>query len=94
MGVVFIRPGLFVTVEISNDCELPDNNNLINKKKSKDTWIDTIFVDECDSIIRYDRFLPTFPSRHDIITVTIDVFHPSKNNETYYTYKCINKTTS
>ena len=32
------------------------------------TWIDTIFVDECDTLLKYDRFLPPFPSRHDIIT--------------------------
>ena len=52
-----------------------------------------IFIDECDFVIRYYRFPPTFPSRHEIITVTIDVFHSTTNNETY-TYTCINKITS
>ena len=46
------------------------NNNLPEITSSKDTWIDTIYVDDCDSIISHDRFLPNYPSRHDIITAT------------------------
>ena len=40
---------------------------------TSNTWIETIYVDESNSVIIYDRFLPTFPSKHDIITATIDV---------------------
>ena len=47
------------------------------------TWIDTIFVDECDTILKYDRFLPPFPSRHDIITTMINVFYPLETNNSY-----------
>ena len=58
-----------------------------------DTWIDSIFVDNCDTSLRYDRNLPTFPSRHDLISVTIDIFYPSPPKGTY-TYKCFSKVTS
>ena len=58
---------------------------------TSNTWIDSIFVDACDIITTYDRFLPTF-GRHDIITATIDIFHPSEIINSY-TYKFINKIT-
>ena len=50
-------------------------------------------MDECDSIISYDRFLPPFPNRHDIITASIDIFYSSTSIESH-TYKSINKVTS
>ena len=58
--------------------------------KENDTWIDSIFVDNCDNILSFDRRLPNFSSRHDIISVTIDIFYPSMPNSSY-TYKCLNK---
>ena len=59
------------------------NRSLKKKRCILFTWIDTIFLDACDS----------FPSRHDIITATIDVFYPLTANENY-SYKSINKITS
>ena len=41
-----------------------------------DTWIDILLTDECDSIMEYHRTSPTFPSGHDVISVTINVFQP------------------
>ena len=55
-----------------------------------DNWIDSIFVDQCDTVIKFDRIQSPFPNRHDIITATIDVFYPMNVNSNY-TYKCINK---
>ena len=51
----------------------PSHHNI----EDKDTWIDTIFIDNCDSAKSCNRTLPTFPSRHDIISVTIDLFYPT-----------------
>ena len=48
-----------------------------------DTWIDSIFVDNCDTILGYDHNLPTYPSRHELISVTIDIFYPSPPKVTY-----------
>ena len=59
----------------------------------KDTWIDSIFVDNCDTILSFERKLPDFSSRHDIISVTIDIFNPSMPIGSY-TYKCLNKITA
>ena len=50
-------------------------------------------MDECDFVISYDRFLPPFPSRHDIITACIDIIYPLTSTESY-TYKNINNFTS
>ena len=63
---------------------------LTENNATKDTWIDTNFTDSCDSVFSYNRFLPSFPSRHDIITVTLDIFYPSTTNENH-PYRCINK---
>ena len=48
-----------------------------------DTWIDSIFIDECDSILCSTRFLPPFPSRHEIISVTIDIFYADPPDSSY-----------
>ena len=58
-----------------------------------DTWIDSIFVDNCDTILSCDCNLPTFPSRHEVISLIIDIFYPSPPKGTY-TYKCFRKVTS
>ena len=54
------------------------------------TWIDSIFVDNCDTILHFDRSLPNFPSRHDVISVTINMFYPSPP-EVNTTYKAFSK---
>ena len=84
---------LFDTDDSIDSQEIFFNNNLPEITSSKDTGIYTIYVDDCDSVISYGRFLPNFPSRHDIITATIDIFYPTTANENH-TYKCINKITS
>ena len=71
--------------------DLPTNDEQFDN--IKDTWIDSIFVDECDSIISHNRLQPPFPNRHDIITATIDIFYPLTSIESH-TYKSINKVTS
>ena len=57
--------------------------NLVN-----DTWIDTIMT----VAKNYDRMLPTFPSRHEIISVTIDTFYPS--SDVKMVYRAFNKITA
>ena len=57
-----------------------------------DTWIDSIFIDECDNISCSTRSLPTFSSRHEIISVTIDIFY-SEPPDSSYTYKPLNTIT-
>ena len=58
-----------------------------------DTWIDVIFVDDCDTIISHDRYSPNFASRHDIISVTIDMFYPEPP-DVPTTYRAINSIAS
>ena len=52
-----------------------------------------IYVDNCDTIKSFDKSLPTFPSRHEIISVTIDLFYVTPPN-TIHTYKALNKITA
>ena len=55
--------------------------------------INTIYVDNCDTILTSDSFPSNFPSRHAIVTATIDVFHPI-NIKSNITYKPLNTITS
>ena len=61
-----------------------------NHTSDTNTWIDSIFIDSCDNIKSTDRSLPTFPSRHEIISVTINLFYLNLIDSTY-TYKPLNK---
>ena len=45
------------------------------------TWIDSIFIDNCYTILHFDRTLPNFPSRHDVIPVAIDMFYPTLSED-------------
>ena len=58
-----------------------------------DTWIDTIFINNCDTTKNFDRILPTFPSRHEIISVTIDLFCPTPP-DVKQTYRALRKITT
>ena len=84
----------FVT-DLMNDLSLklvntgPSHHNI----DDNDTWIDTIFIDNYDTAKSYDRMLPTFPSRHEIISVTIDIFYPSSPN-VKTVYRAFNKITA
>ena len=50
----------------------------------RDTWIDFFLTIDCDSIKEYNRTPPSVPSRHDIITVTVDTFYSEvRNNENF-----------
>ena len=59
---------------------------------SNSIWIDIILVDNSDTVVEHPRSLPPFPSRHDIICATIDVFEPSLSNSSY-TYRSYGKIT-
>ena len=50
---------------------------------SKHSWIDILLTDNNDIVISHDRKLTTFPSRHDVICVTIETFHPELPIGTY-----------
>ena len=52
------------------------NTGPSHKRANKYTWIDILLTDKYDTIVSYERKLPTFPSRHDIISVTIEIFRP------------------
>ena len=84
----------FVT-DLMNDLSLklintgPSHHNI----DDNDTWIDTIFIENCDTAKSYDRMLPTFPSRHEIISVTMDIFYPSPPEVTNV-YRAFNKVTA
>ena len=43
---------------------------------NKDSWIDILLTDNNVIVINHDQKLPTFPSRHDVIFVTIETFRP------------------
>ena len=64
----------------------PSHHNI----DDKDTWIETIFIDNCNSAKSYNRTLPTFHSRHEIISVTIDLFYPTPP-DIKQTYRALNK---
>ena len=66
----------------------PSHHSLEN-----DTWIGTIYVDNCDKILHFDRTIPNFSSRHDVISVTIDVLYPSPS-EVNTTYNALSKISS
>ena len=59
---------------------------------TKSSWIHIILTAGCDSILDFDRRLSSFPSRHDIISVTISTFRPVQSNTTY-SYRNIRKIT-
>ena len=56
---------------------------------NKKTWIDSIFVDDCDNIISSDCFLPNFSNHYHIISATIDIFFHDPPEVTVK-YKAIN----
>ena len=60
---------------------------------SGDTWIDFLLTGECDSISEHSRSSPTFPSRHNIIFITINTFCPAPTVN-IHTYRNIRKITS
>ena len=71
---------------------------LINTRPShhtdeKDTQIDSICVDKCDTVVSSDRHLPNYPSRHGILSVTIEIFYPEPPN-ILIKYKPINTITA
>ena len=43
---------------------------------NKDAWIDVLLTYNNDTVFSYDRKLPTFSSRQDIISVAIEIFPP------------------
>ena len=59
----------------------------------KDSWINIILTDECDFIFDFDSRLPAFPSRHDIISITINTFRPVQLTTTYTYRRNIRKIT-
>lgn len=61
--------------------------------EGNNTWIDSIYVDNCDSVLDFGRFLPNFPSRHDVITTTIEIYYPEPP-VIPVTYKAINTITA
>ena len=69
------------------------NTGTTHHSDGNDTWIDVIFVDDCDTIISFDRTSPNFVSRHEIISVTIDMFYPEPP-DVPITYKAINSIAS
>ena len=50
---------------------------------NKDTWIVILLIDNNDTVVSHDRKLPTFTSRHDIISVTIETFRPETLADSY-----------
>ena len=56
----------------------------------KDTWIYILLTDKNDTVVSHDRKLLTFPSRHDIISVTIETLRPETPTDSY-NYRCIGK---
>ena len=62
-------------------------------RATKDTWVDIVLTDNNDIIVSHERKLPTFPSKHDIKSVTIEIFRPelpdNSNN-----YECFGKITA
>ena len=64
------------------------NTGASHHSKNNDTWIDVIFVDNCDTIISFDRTTSHYGNRHDIISVTIDMFYPELP-DVPVTYKAI-----
>ena len=61
--------------------------------ENRSTWIDVIFVDNWDTILSKDKLSPNFPSRHDIVFVTINIFYPDPPDMSI-TYKAIKSITS
>ena len=61
-------------------------------KVNKDTWIDILLTDNNDTAVSHDQKLPTFPNKHEIITVTIKTFNPETPADSY-NYRCIGKIT-
>ena len=51
--------------------------------ENNDTWIDLLYVDANDSFRDESRTQPTFRSRHDILSVTIDLFKPECPSSSY-----------
>ena len=60
---------------------------------NKSTWIDVIFVDNCDVILSKDKLSANYPNRHNIVSVTINVFYPDPPDMSI-TFKAINNITS
>ena len=52
-----------------------------------------MITDNNETVVSYDRKLPTFPSRYDIISLTIETFR-SETPADSYNYSCIGKITS
>ena len=69
------------------------NTGSSHHSEGNDTWIDCIHVDNCDNVLSSARFLPPFSSRHDIITATIDIFHPEPP-KIPTTYRALSKITA
>lgn len=58
--------------------------------ESRDTWIDLLHVDVNDIVRDESRTQPTFKSRHDILSVTIELFKPAHPSSSY-TFRSYNK---
>ena len=55
----------------------------IHHTANNDTWIDILITNNKDIVVSYDRKLPYFPSRHDIISVTIETLRPETPADNY-----------
>ena len=69
------------------------NTGVSHHSDGNDTWTDVNFVDDCDTIISLNRTSPNFVGRHDIISVTIDMFYPEPLDVSIK-YKAINSIAS
>ena len=52
------------------------NTEPFDHTANNDTWIDLLHVYDNDKVRDVSRTQPTFRSRHDILSVTIDLFRP------------------
>ena len=66
------------------------NTGTSHHTASNDTCIDLLHVDVNDTVMVVTRTQPTFRSRHDILSVTIDIFKPMPPSSSY-TFKSCNK---
>ena len=67
----FFLTDLMSDLSLKLDNADPPHHNI----DDNDTWIDIIHIDNCNTTDSYDLSLLIFPSRHEIISETIDVFY-------------------
>ena len=56
------------------------NTGPTHHTSSRDTWIDILMVDQCETVVDSNPVPPSILSRHDIISVTIKKFFQLLNH--------------